>query len=62
MFQGNLYAIGGNDGVSSLSCCEKYDPYLNKWIEISSMTVRRAGAGIAVYGGRIFAAGSHNFV
>lgn len=36
-----LYAVGGNDGTSSLDSCERYDPVLNKWILVASMQHRR---------------------
>ena len=56
-FQGHLYAIGGNDGVSSLDKCERYDPFLNKWIPVTSMHKRRAGSGCAVLDGFIYVVG-----
>ena len=37
-----LYAVGGNDGTSSLDSCERYDPILNKWILVASMQHRRS--------------------
>ena len=55
--QGQLYAIGGNDGTSSLSRCECYDPYVNKWRDIADMGCRRAGAGVGVLDGFIYAVG-----
>ena len=36
-----LYAVGGNDGTSSLDSCERYDPHLNKWTLVASMAHRR---------------------
>lgn len=44
----NLYALGGNDGSSSLNSVEKYDPQLNKWTIVSSMVTRRSSIGAAV--------------
>ena len=55
--QGQLYAIGGNDGTSSLSRCESYDPFVNKWTPIADMGCRRAGAGVGVLDGFIYAVG-----
>ena len=34
---GEVYAIGGNDGVQSKACCEKYSPLLDKWENIPIM-------------------------
>lgn len=43
-----LYALGGNDGSSSLNAVEKYEPQLNKWSIVSSMATRRSSIGAAV--------------
>lgn len=45
---GFIYAIGGNDGSSSLNAVEQYDPRTNKWIIVSSMNTRRSSVGAAV--------------
>lgn len=45
---GHIYAIGGNDGSSSLNSVEKYDPKLNKWSTVMSMVTRRSSVGAAV--------------
>lgn len=39
-FTGHMYAVGGNDGTSSLDSCERYDPHLNKWTVVASMSNR----------------------
>jgi len=57
VFQGHLYAIGGNDGTSSLDKCECYDPFKNKWTDVASMGNKRAGAGVGVLDGYIYAVG-----
>lgn len=57
--QGHLYAVGGNDGTSSLDKCESYDPFLNKWSPIASMHKRRAGAGCSVMDGFIYVVGKY---
>lgn len=44
----NLYALGGNDGSSSLNSVEKFDPQLNKWTVVNSMVTRRSSIGAAV--------------
>lgn len=45
---GCLYALGGNDGSSSLNSVEKYDPRLNKWTIVTSMFIRRSSVGGSV--------------
>jgi hypothetical protein len=56
-YQGYLYAIGGNDGSSSLNKCECYDPFVNKWTIVACMGNKRAGAGVGVLDGYIYAVG-----
>jgi len=46
--EGCLYALGGNDGSSSLNSVERYDPKLNKWTLVTSMLTRRSSVGAAV--------------
>jgi len=46
--EGLLYAIGGNDGSSSLNTVENYDPLSNKWTLVTSMMLRRSSVGAAV--------------
>lgn len=45
---GYLYAIGGNDGSSSLNTVERYEPANNKWSFVCSMLMRRSSVGAAV--------------
>lgn len=45
---GFLYAVGGNDGSSSLNSVERYDPKTNKWTIVSSMVTRRSSVGSSV--------------
>lgn len=52
-----LYAVGGNDGNASLPTVEKYDPHVNKWVEVTPMAKRRAGVGLATLNGFLYAAG-----
>lgn len=44
----HLYALGGNDGSSSLNSVEMYDPQGNKWTMVLSMVTRRSSVGAAV--------------
>lgn len=43
-----VYALGGNDGSSSLNSVEMFDPKSNKWTLLSSMVTRRSSVGAAV--------------
>lgn len=45
---GSIYALGGNDGSSSLNSVEKYDPKINKWTVVSQMAIRRSSVGAAI--------------
>lgn len=45
---GYLYALGGNDGSSSLNSVERYDPKTNKWSIVTSMLTRRSSIGASV--------------
>lgn len=45
---GCIFAIGGNDGSSSLNSVERYDPKTNKWVVVSSMVTRRSSVGAAI--------------
>jgi hypothetical protein len=36
---------------------EKYDPHVNKWVEVAPMAKRRAGVGLATLNGSLYAAG-----
>ena len=54
-----LFAVGGNDGTSSLDSCERYDAHLNKWMTIARMHKRRAGAGCAELDGVLYAVGTY---
>ncbi len=48
VFDGFLYAVGGNDGSTSLSSVERYSPRTNKWEMVSPMTMRRSSVATAV--------------
>ena len=51
------FLVGGNDGSSTLSSCERYDPHLDKWTMIAPMNTRRAGGGASVINGYLYAIG-----
>lgn len=56
-WQNFVYAVGGNDGVASLSSVERYNPHLNKWTEVCEMGQRRAGNGVSKLNGCLYVVG-----
>lgn len=52
-----MYAVGGNDGVASLSSVERFDPHLNKWTDVREMGQRRAGNGVSELNGCLYVVG-----
>lgn len=56
-WQNFVYAVGGNDGVSSLSSVERFNPHLNKWVEVREMGQRRAGNGVSKLNGCLYVVG-----
>lgn len=61
LFQSFVYAVGGNDGVASLSSVERFNPHLNKWTEVSEMGQRRAGNGVSKLNGCLYVVGGLRF-
>ncbi len=60
---GNVYAIGGHDGVSAwLTTTERYDPSSDSWVSSSAMSKGRSGASVGVVGGKIYVVGGYNNV
>ena len=45
---GYLFALGGHNGREYLTLAETYDPQEDKWTPVASMTLARAGVGVAV--------------
>ena len=41
MVEGALYVVGGNDGAACLSSAERFNPDINLWEPVPSMSVRR---------------------
>ena len=58
--QSYVYAVGGNDGVASLSSVERFNPHLNKWTEVNEMGQRRAGNGGSKLNGCLYVVGERN--
>lgn len=57
--QNHVYAVGGNDGVASLSSVERYHPHLDKWVEVKEMGQRRAGNGVSELHGCLYVVGEY---
>lgn len=57
-YQSYVYAVGGNDGVASLSSVEHFDPHLNKWSDVREMGQRRAGNGVSELNGCLYVVGT----
>lgn len=53
-----MYAVGGNDGIASLSSVERFDPHLNKWTDVREMGQRRAGNGVSELNGCLYVVGN----
>lgn len=43
--------------IINVCFCDRYDPQLNKWTKVASMSTRRLGVGVAVLGGYLYAVG-----
>uniref|UniRef100_A0A8C2D1S5 Kelch-like family member 8 n=1 Tax=Cyprinus carpio TaxID=7962 RepID=A0A8C2D1S5_CYPCA len=57
LHQGYVYAVGGNEGVASLSSVERFDPRTDHWEYVAELTTPRGGVGVATVMGRVFAVG-----
>ena len=54
---GELYVLGGYDGVGRLSSCEKYNFTTNQWTVLANMECRRAWFATCVFDTKILAFG-----
>lgn len=45
---GRLYAIGGYDGQTNLNTVEMFDPNINEWKFVTSMSAHEGGVGAGV--------------
>uniref|UniRef100_A0A8R1HVH5 BTB domain-containing protein n=1 Tax=Caenorhabditis japonica TaxID=281687 RepID=A0A8R1HVH5_CAEJA len=54
---GNLYAIGGHDGVTHLATAEVFKPSCTQWKRIASMRTARRGIAVASMDSAIYAVG-----
>lgn len=52
-----IYAIGGQKESETLACVERYDVDADVWVEMESMSTRRAAAAVAVSKHHIYVVG-----
>ncbi len=57
LLNGNIYAVGGNNGRTRLNTVERYDIEANQWSAVPSMRYMRSDAAAVVLGGSIFVMG-----
>jgi len=57
LLNGNIYAVGGNNGRTRLNTVERYDISANQWIAAPSMRFMRSDAAAVALNGSIFAMG-----
>lgn len=57
LLNGKIYAMGGNNGNTTLHTCEVYDPERNQWSLIAKMSRRRSEADACAFDGRIYITG-----
>src|ERR1700741_3997543 len=57
VYQGKLYALGGNVGGHAVGRNEEYDPLTDRWRAGAPMPVGRDHLGVAVFNGKIYTFG-----
>jgi len=57
---GSLFAMGGHDGNHRLDSMECYNPGLDQWSAIASMTIKRSVFGAATLNGLIYVVGGYD--
>lgn len=57
---GCLYVLGGFSRASAMKCVWRYDPILNMWQEMSSMTTARAFCKSSLLNGKLYVVGGVN--
>lgn len=55
-----IYAIGGEDRMTTYNIVERYDTIRDVWLFAPSMKKQRSGAGVAVCNGKIYIAGGYD--
>lgn len=58
---GSIYAVGGTANIAgtitTLQSMERYDPWTNRWTNVSDMTTRRSSVAVIALNARIYAIG-----
>lgn len=57
---GQIYALGGHNGLSIFESVELYDPEKDTWSETVPMLTKRCRLGVATLGGKIYACGGYD--
>ena len=57
-----IYVVGGYDGNSSLNSVECYDPEMNQWKFVASMSTLRSAAGVTSLNGISFSFSNHTYI
>ena len=57
---GDLFIVGGRDGLRTLNTVESYIQKTNRWIPMPTMSTHRHGLGVAVLHGPLYAVGGHD--
>jgi len=58
-FHQYIYAVGGYDGTSQLDSIERYDSFINRWQEVSTMNTPRSNMGLLTINNRIIIVGGY---
>lgn len=59
-FMGNIFAMGGYDGLQYLNSVECYDPLTNGWTLVASMNANRCAARAGTLGDYVYVVGGYN--
>lgn len=59
-FDGKIYICGGFNGHECLNTAEYYNPEIDKWTLLPSMSIRRSGVSCVCYDGIIYVIGGFN--
>ncbi len=57
---GNLYAVGGSDGITRLETVEVYNRRTDEWKFVGSLNTCRSGVGVCTAGDALFGFGGYN--
>jgi hypothetical protein len=57
---GNLFAVGGYDGMQFLNTVERYCPIEDKWSFVSSMKEKRSRLALTTCNSKLYAIGGNS--